>query len=102
MKLLIPFVLIITLVSCTDKTKLFEKCADSKLLNFKPITFDSFYRQDIDELRVQLPILTLQEKFDYNDSKSRKEGKLSTYSQFFADCETLYNANPYTFKAMYD
>ena len=102
MKLLIPFVLIITLVSCTDKTKLFEKCADSKLLNFYPKTFDQSYRLDIDELQEELPNLTLQEKFDYYDSKARKEGTLSTYSRFFADCEILYDTNPTTFKAMYE
>ena len=101
MKLLIPFVLIITLVSCTNKTKLFEKCADSKFLDFDPPTYNQWYSFDIIKLQRDLPNLTLQEKLDAPDSKAG-EGKLSTYSQFFADCETLYDTNPNTFKAMYD
>ena len=105
MKLLIPFVLVITLVSCTDRTELYEKCADTKMTNYMEYAIDDDLSLDhlekITTMKKEIPNLTLQEKLTFDDGR-QFYGKMNYYSKFFAECEKLDETNPTTFNAMYE
>ena len=100
MRLLIVLLLPLLLVSCSNKAKLLENCADEDYLNNSIV--GDFTNPDFEERRdffvnVKDGKLSLQEKLKFNPTNNI----LSYYEKYYKDCEDYFNQNPETFKQKY-
>ena len=98
MRFIIPFILILTLASCTSKVKLLENCADEDFLNNSTVGSFTDYEERRDFfVNVKDGKLSLQEKLKFNPNKYN----LGSYEKYYKSCENYFNQNPETFKQKY-
>ena len=105
MRLLIVLLLPLLLVSCSNKAKLMENCADEDYLKdydkyaegFSALASHWYKQSDFVE-SVSEGKVSLQEKLKYNPDASPNYGP---YEKYYRDCEKYFNQNPETFKQKY-
>ena len=103
MRFIIPIVIILTLASCTNKSKLLENCADEDFLKDYGIVEQCIYSCLTDE----------QYLYEVDFVESIWEGSISlqkklsgtnytgSYEAYYKGCEVSFSQHPETFKQKY-